>query len=170
MSIETTIAARTRSFQRLVEVASRVMCRETLTLALIVSACLGCEPTPQSSPPSAPMSETSDKQVVTPPPPPTPSPPSDAGSEDAGQKGKRLFVREAYADCEGESRRKCLQVRESADEDWTFFYGRIEGFTYEEGNRYELLVESIDVPNPPSDAPRTRLRLVEIVSKEPVGN
>lgn len=63
---------------------------------------------------------------------------------------------------------KCLQVRESPDAPWRNFFGRIEGFEYEEGNAYELRVEVTPVPSPPADAPNQRYRLIEIVSKRKV--
>jgi len=76
-----------------------------------------------------------------------------------------LFVRESYAECEGEGRMRCLQVRETDHAEWTLLYGRIEGFTYEEGLRYELRVESVASAGPRADAPRRHLRLIEILSK-----
>jgi hypothetical protein len=77
-------------------------------------------------------------------------------------------VHEKRNDCQGEAAMKCLQVRESRDAPWRNFFGRIEGFEYEEGNAYELRVEVTPVPSPPADAPNQRYRLVEIVSKSKV--
>lgn len=48
----------------------------------------------------------------------------------------------------------------------TLFYGKIEGFTYEEGHAYELRVRVDEVKAPPADRSSQRVRLVEIVSKE----
>lgn len=90
------------------------------------------------------------------------------GSEAGAKQVKTLFVHEARVDCEGEGPRKCLQVRESESDEWTFFYSTIEGFDYEEGTRYELRVSVEEVPNPPADASSLRYVLVEIVSQEKV--
>lgn len=97
-------------------------------------------------------------------------PPANGGSvNDAGQgEVKTLFVHEARVDCEGEGPRKCLQVRESENDEWTLFYSNIEGFDYEEGTRYELLVRVEEVPDPPADGSSLRYVLVEIVSEEKV--
>lgn len=78
---------------------------------------------------------------------------------------KTIFVREERVDCEGEGPMLCMQVREAESEEWTLFYGRIEGFSYEEGYAYELRVNTEEVKAPPADRPSRKVRLVEIVSK-----
>ena len=55
-------------------------------------------------------------------------------------------------------------------EPWTLFHGAIEGFTFEPGHRYTLLVEEIPVTNPPADGSllRTVLReQIRMVAVEP---
>lgn len=80
-----------------------------------------------------------------------------------------MFVSEKKADCEGgEGPRKCLQVRSKESEPWTFFYSKIEGFTYEEGTKYQLEVATEPRPNPPQDASSVKYKLVKIVSQEKV--
>lgn len=62
----------------------------------------------------------------------------------------------------------CLQVKESPDADYLLFYSNIEGFEFEPGYEYELLVNKQTVPNPPADASSFRWTLIEVVSKAPV--
>lgn len=81
---------------------------------------------------------------------------------------KTLYVRDVLADCEGESPRKCMQVRETPEGEWTFFYDSIEGFDYEETYQYELRVEVKPVADPPADGSSLRYRLVQVVSKTKV--
>lgn len=83
-------------------------------------------------------------------------------------RGKTLFIKESYADCEGEGPMKCLQVREKESDPWTLHYSAIEGFPYEEGYKYEIVVSAETKANPPQDAPSRRYHLVEIVSKQKV--
>jgi hypothetical protein len=101
-----------------------------------------------------------------------PSSTSTGSSTDGGSaphaKGKTLFIKEAYADCEGEGPMKCLQVREKESDPWTLHYSGIDGFKYEEGYKYEIVVSTATNPNPPQDAPSRRYHLVEIVSKQKV--
>lgn len=79
---------------------------------------------------------------------------------------KTLFVREVLAECEGAGGpRKCMQVRESERDEWTLFYGAIEGFKYEPSFAYELRVTVESVSKPPADGSSRRYRLAEVVSK-----
>ncbi|TKD08934.1 DUF4377 domain-containing protein [Polyangium fumosum] len=66
----------------------------------------------------------------------------------------------------GNSHEGSRQVREADNKEWERFYGRIEGFPYEEGYAYELRVKREPVANPPADASSVKTRLVKIVSKK----
>lgn len=61
-------------------------------------------------------------------------------------------------DCVGVGPQKCMVVNDN------FFYDDIEGFTYEEGNSYELRVKKVEKDNVPADANKYAYSLVEIVS------
>ena len=71
-------------------------------------------------------------------------------------------------DCVGVAPQKCLLIKENADDEYTFFYDTIEGFEWEEGFEYELLVEVSKVDNPAADSSSIRYKLVEVVSKQAV--
>ncbi len=119
-------------------------------ILLAAVAGLGCSGTPKTTqPPSQPNA------VDTKPTPPSPA-------------GQPLFVHESMVDCEGASPMRCMQVRASESEEWTWFYDRIEGFEHEPGYRYELRVEVTNVDKPPADGSSKRYRLVQVVSKEKV--
>jgi hypothetical protein len=60
---------------------------------------------------------------------------------------------------------ECLLVREDPNADWRNFYDAIEGFTYEPGYSYKLLVDVRDIPNPPADGSSRAYRLVLLVEK-----
>lgn len=81
-----------------------------------------------------------------------------------------LFVHEQRVDCHGEVPQKCLQIREQPTEEWSYFYDTIAGFEYEESYRYELRVAVSTDDNPPADASSVSYRLVEVVSKQRVGD
>ena len=65
-------------------------------------------------------------------------------------------------DCVGVGPQKCMVVNDK------FFYDSIEGFDYQAGYEYELLVEKTERENVPADASKYTYTLVEIVSKEAV--
>ncbi len=80
---------------------------------------------------------------------------------------RTFFIADHLADCTGVSSQKCMLIKESPDEDWTYFYDDISGFEYEEGYSYELRVKVEEVENPPADASSKRYSLTELVTKVP---
>ncbi|MEB3309845.1 MAG: META and DUF4377 domain-containing protein [Snowella sp.] len=83
---------------------------------------------------------------------------------------KIIYVNSQTVPCTGVMRMDCLQVKESAAEQWRFFYGAIEGFTFEPGNLYKLKVREERIPNPPADSSDRKWILVEILEKSPARN
>jgi hypothetical protein len=79
---------------------------------------------------------------------------------------KTFFVAPERKPCTGVAPMECLQVRESTDRPWQYFYSEIEGFTFEPGFDYELRVREEKVANPPADGSSLRLTLVRVVSKQ----
>lgn len=93
----------------------------------------------------------------------------DSGSA-ATTPGKEitLFVGPERVDCVGVGPQQCLRVKFSADGEWELFYDTIEGFTFEPGNEYQLLVKQTAVENPPADGSALRYELLEVVTQRPV--
>lgn len=81
---------------------------------------------------------------------------------------KTLYVGPERVDCVGVAPQKCLLVKEDPNDEYTMFYDRIEGFAYETGYEYEIVVEVTTIENPPADASKFQYALVEEVSKTPV--
>ena len=79
-----------------------------------------------------------------------------------------LYVGPEKVDCVGVAPQECLLVRDSPDDEYEFFYSQINGFDYEPGYEYELLVQKTPVENPPADASSIEWTLIEVVSKTPV--
>lgn len=80
-------------------------------------------------------------------------------------QSKKLLIADHLSDCVGVSPQTCMLVKESAEDDWTYFYDQIEGFDYEPGYTYELIVTEIKVNNPAADASSVRYKLKELLSK-----
>ncbi len=92
-----------------------------------------------------------------------------AGQDEQPESGeKTIYVGPELVDCVGEAPQQCMQVKENPQAEYTLFYDQIEGFTYEEGYEYELLVKEETVENPPADASSRKWTLVEEVSKTAV--
>ncbi len=112
------------------------------------------EPLPETTTPLVKGPVTSEASSTKPTPPPD---------------EKILWVHEALVDCEGAAGpMECMQIRESASGDWTWFYDRIEGFEYEPGHRYQLRVKIETRADAPADASSKRYKLIQVLAKEPV--
>lgn len=78
---------------------------------------------------------------------------------------KTLFVSDTLVNCTGVAPQKCLQIKEHEKDDWSNFYGKIEGFDYEEGYSYKLKVEVSTVLDPPADGSSKKYTLLEVIEK-----
>jgi heat shock protein HslJ len=86
-----------------------------------------------------------------------------------GSQVVTVYVGPEVVDCEGEGPQTCLLVKTDPDGEYGLFYSSIDGFNYEPGFEYELLVRVDPVENPPAGASSLAYTLVEEVSKTPVG-
>lgn len=87
---------------------------------------------------------------------------------------KTIYISAETKPCtSGEMQKECMLVKWTTDQaEWELFYDQIEGFTYENGYEYELVVSQEKVKNPPADASSMKYKLVKEVSKtkiEPAG-
>jgi heat shock protein HslJ len=78
---------------------------------------------------------------------------------------RTVYIGPERVECEGAGPQLCYQYKENPADDWLLFYDEIDGFEYEEGFNYELLVAETRVENPPADGSATQLSLVEVVNK-----
>jgi LysM repeat protein len=95
--------------------------------------------------------------------------PTAIGESEISAEGEVLtvYVGPELIECVGVAPQNCMQVKTSPDHDYTLFYDQIEGFEFEPGYEYELLVLVEPVDNPPADASTLKYSLVEEVSKTP---
>jgi heat shock protein HslJ len=82
---------------------------------------------------------------------------------------KTFWINSAKLPCHGVGPMSCLQVQdgEKIEEGrWQNFFSNIEGFEYEPGNIYKIVVAVEQLPPPiPADASSLRYRLVKVISK-----
>lgn len=79
-----------------------------------------------------------------------------------------MFIAPQLQECQGFVLQQCMLVKERPEDDWEFFFEGIEGFTFEPGYDYELVVSWRELENPPQDGSSRRYRLIRLVSKTPV--
>jgi len=85
------------------------------------------------------------------------------------EKEKEVWVAHFTTPCEGVAPRECLNVREAGESGWKPWYGSIEGFEFEPGTEYHMMVSETRLENPPADASAIHWRLIEVLDQVPVG-
>lgn len=77
----------------------------------------------------------------------------------------RLWVKPDLVDCEGVGPQTCMQIAESEEGEYEYFYDQIDGFTFAEGTSYVIDVVIEQVDDPPADGSSLRYLLVKIVEQ-----
>lgn len=79
---------------------------------------------------------------------------------------KTIYIAPEKRPCTGVGKMDCMLIKtDKGQENWQFFYNQIEGFDYEEGYEYELLIKETKIDNPPADASSIKYTLVKVVMK-----
>ncbi len=83
------------------------------------------------------------------------------------QVSKTYIVSAETRPCTGVVPKDCLLIKTNKnDAEWQNFYSQIEGFTYEKGYEYQLLVKETKIAHPPADASSVRYTLIKLLSKQ----
>jgi branched-chain amino acid transport system substrate-binding protein len=138
-----------------------------VAMALILAAC-GSEEEPTEEPVAteAPAEEPTEEPMEEPTEEPMEEP-TEEPMEEPMEETKTIFVGPTLVECTGVAPQECLQIKESPDEEYQLWYSPIEGFDFEEGYEYELVVAVEENPDAPADASTLNYVLVEEVSKTP---
>ncbi|NAS29909.1 DUF4377 domain-containing protein [Flavobacteriaceae bacterium R38] len=78
---------------------------------------------------------------------------------------KTIWVASETKECEGVGLQQCLLVKDDKNKEWELFYDVIDGFNWEKGYEYELIIEESVIDNPPADGSSLRWKLITIVEK-----
>ncbi|UCG24826.1 MAG: META domain-containing protein [Chloroflexota bacterium] len=78
---------------------------------------------------------------------------------------RTIYIGPERVECQGEGPQLCYQYKERPEDDWLLYYNEIDGFEYEEGYVYELMVAETNVPNPPAGGSSVQLTLVDVADK-----
>jgi heat shock protein HslJ len=82
---------------------------------------------------------------------------------------RRLTIAPDPVPCADGTPGSCLRVTDAEGDSWITHQGEIEGFAYEPGFTYELLVEEASAVAEIEDATPPRLRLIRVLSREQSG-
>lgn len=81
-----------------------------------------------------------------------------------------LEINDRRVDCTGVGQMKCFQVKYKPKGDWEYFYSPINGFDYEEGYTYKIIVKRTKQENALQDASSYQYELVKVVEKTASSN
>ncbi|WP_084528308.1 DUF4377 domain-containing protein [Nocardia crassostreae] len=99
---------------------------------------------------------------------PAPSPATTAATTTIpGTRQFEIYVAPEEVPCTSMVPQTCLQVRRDPNSPWELHYDGIDGFDYQPGYTYRLLIEERPWVNPPADAPSSTWHLIKVISKEP---
>ncbi|WP_460687144.1 DUF4377 domain-containing protein [Niabella aquatica] len=81
------------------------------------------------------------------------------------------WINSATKDCQGVGPMKCLEVQKNDTLEpgkWQLFYSQIEGFTYEPGYVYQLIIKEEQIPadRVPADGSSIKYTLVKQLEKK----
>lgn len=85
----------------------------------------------------------------------------------AAPEEQTFYVASYTRTCTGMYEMQCMLIREEPTGPWLNFYDQIQGFTYEPGYEYVLIVGSREIPNPPQDGSSREYWLIRQVSRTP---
>ena len=91
-------------------------------------------------------------------------------SSNKQDKKQIIILGPATMTCDaGVMQKEYYQVKWTEEqENWEYFYNEIDGFTFEPGYLYKLLVSVESILNPPADASSLKYRLIRVLEKEEV--
>lgn len=73
-------------------------------------------------------------------------------------------------DCVGVGPQTCYKVRFKDSSDWQYLYEEIEGFVYQPGNYYRILIKIEKNSFTPADASARKISFIEMIEKTPAPN
>jgi heat shock protein HslJ len=79
---------------------------------------------------------------------------------------RTILVAPYKVTCSGVAPMQCLQYKYKSSDPWMMMYQDIEGFTFESGFEYTLLINEHQVQNAPADASSIHRKLIRIISKQ----
>jgi heat shock protein HslJ len=93
-------------------------------------------------------------------------------SKEMSTKPYVMWVKGIKVDCEGVGPMKCMLIQKNEVTEpgnWQNFYNDIEGFYFQSGTMFKLLVseEKLDDSQVPADASTIKYKMVEILEKQP---
>ncbi len=81
-------------------------------------------------------------------------------------KTKVIYVASSLADCTSNAAQKCLQVKESQEDEWTVLNNDIEGFEHKDGFLQKIEVRISKIKNPPTDGSVFNYKFIKLIFEQ----
>lgn len=81
-------------------------------------------------------------------------------------KTEQITVASQQADCTGAAPQKCFLIKTKNDRSWQYLTTPIEGFNYEPGNEYIIIVKRKKIKEPATDQTPFRFIFVKEITKK----
>ncbi len=91
------------------------------------------------------------------------TPQSDASPDNGGIEFLR--IKHHMVECEGYDVGHCLLAQKEGSDEWTYFYDQIEGFDYQWGTDYEILVQVQTIDTGLADTSDQQYSLLEVITE-----
>lgn len=91
-------------------------------------------------------------------------------AKQASPTEKKMIISAETRPCQaGVMEKECMQIKNYPNQKkWSNFYENIEGFNYQKGTEYEIVVKEENVENPPADASSLKYTLVKIITQKKI--
>ncbi len=81
-------------------------------------------------------------------------------------KNKTIYVASSLANCENNTSKKCLQVKENQEDEWTVLNNDIEGFEHKAGFLQKIEVKISKIKNPTSDGAVFNYKFIKLIFEQ----
>ncbi|WP_324767443.1 DUF4377 domain-containing protein [Pokkaliibacter plantistimulans] len=141
---------------------------QTGTLGLLLLSLTGCMDNLNLKMPSFGLGSGSESaETVNAEQPKAEHKPFKSKTDDGTERDMVIYLSNHPKPCQGVAAGLCMEVKYDAKEDWSLFYGSIDGFIYQAGYYYTLKVHRGLRENPAADQSRYVWKLLEVVNKTP---
>lgn len=83
-------------------------------------------------------------------------------------ENKTIYVASNMVDCDEIPGKKCLQIKENKEDEWTLFHETIDGFNYKEGYLHKIDVNISKAKKSSADSNKLKYKLNSIIYQEPI--
>lgn len=137
----------------------------TVLIMMIIISLSGCMRDPDSSTSNQPVILFEESQTLVVDDAPASYAAEAAATVDSAVDIRYLRIKHHMVECDGFHVGHCFLVQEEGSDEWVYFYDSIDGFDYQWGHDYEILVQTQSIDYALADTSGQRYSLLEVISQ-----